>query len=91
VKAGNNKHYRVTPHMAKRLYQTRKEARLNMSQHSDATGDIYTIMDKDRQRTVAGFTAQPDPDMQAKVEEVLKTAKKMGITLSEVQSAFRQA
>lgn len=99
VLTGNKKYHKVTPHTFRRSYRTRKDREgadrkavcANMGHHSEATSELYNLMDEDRQRTVAG-NLKKCPDVIVKsIIPAVETARSEGLELSDLQSELRKA
>jgi hypothetical protein len=97
-KAGNDKYRKVTPHTFRRSYRTRKDREgadrkavcANMGHHSEATSELYNIVDDERQRTVAGMLSNCPEGVNKALEQTVATARSAGMELSELQSELRR-
>jgi hypothetical protein len=99
VKTGHNKYRKITPHSFRRSYRTRKDRDgadrkavcANMGHHSEATSELYNVMDDERQRTVASIISSCPEDLRSAIELTIETAKASGLSLTDIQSELRQS
>jgi hypothetical protein len=98
TQTGNEKYRKVTPHTSRRSFRTRKDREgadrkavcANMGYHSEATSELYNIVDDERQRSVAGKLSNCPERVGKAFKNAVESARAAGLELSELQTELRK-